>query len=61
MVKRVREFGEIFGGEGGVWVCGEIWKIDEERVRGRVEEVIGELRESEGRGEIVIILGGKEK
>ena len=60
-MKRLSEFGEFLGGERGVWVCGEIWKIEEESVGGRLSEVIGDLSEKEGGGEMVMVVGGKEE
>ena len=43
-----------------VSVCREISKIHEESVRGTLQEVIAHFTETEPRGEIVIILEGKE-
>ena len=54
------EFAEIFGADRPVSVCREISKIHEESVRGTLQEVIAHFTETESRGEIVIILGGKE-
>lgn len=55
------QFAEIFGPERPVSVCREISKIHEESVRGTLEEVIKHFTETEPRGEIVIVLGGKEE
>ena len=54
-------FAEFFGNERSVSVCREISKIHEESVRGTLAEVITHFTETEPKGEIVIILGGKEK
>ena len=54
------QFAEIFGADRPVSVCREISKIHEESVRGTLQEVIAHFTETEPRGEIVIILGGKE-
>lgn len=60
LVKTLTQFAEIFGAERPVSVCREISKIHEESVRGTLQEVITHFTETEPRGEIVIILGGKE-
>lgn len=51
---------EIFGAERQVSVCREISKIHEESVRGTLQEVVAHFTATEPRGEIVIILAGKE-
>ena len=61
LVKTLMQFAEIFGPERPVSVCREISKIHEESVRGTLEEVIKHFTETEPRGEIVIVLGGKEE
>ena len=58
--KTLTQFAEIFGADRPVSVCREISKIHEESVRGTLQEVIAHFTETEPRGEIVIILGGKE-
>ena len=60
LVKTLTQFAEIFGSERPVSVCREISKIHEESVRGSLSEVIQHFTETEPRGEIVIVLGGKE-
>lgn len=60
LVKTLIQFAEIFGADRPVSVCREISKIHEESVRGTLQEVIAHFTETEPRGEIVIILGGKE-
>ncbi len=60
LVKTLTQFAEIFGADRAVSVCREISKIHEESVRGTLQEVIAHFTETEPRGEIVIILGGKE-
>ncbi len=61
LLKTLTQFAEFFGGERSVSVCREISKIHEESVRGTLAEVITHFTETEPKGEIVIILGGKEK
>ena len=60
LLKTLTQFAEIFGAARPVSVCREISKIHEESVRGTLQEVIAHFTETEPRGEIVIILGGKE-
>ena len=60
LVKTLTQFAEFFGAERPVSVCREISKIHEESVRGTLTEVIAHFTENEPRGEIVIVLGGKE-
>lgn len=60
LVKTLTQFAEIFGPERRVSVCREISKIHEESVRGTLQEVIAHFTATEPRGEIVIILAGKE-
>lgn len=60
LLKTLTQFAEIFGADRPVSVCREISKIHEESVRGTLQEVIAHFSETEPRGEIVIILGGKE-
>lgn len=59
LLKTLTQFAEIFGTDRPVSVCREISKIHEESVRGTLQEVIAHFTETEPRGEIVIILGGK--
>ena len=61
LVKTLTQFAELFGGERQVSVCREISKIHEESVRGTLTEVIAHFTHTEPKGEIVIILAGKEK
>lgn len=60
LLKTLTQFAEFFGADRPVSVCREISKIHEESVRGTLQEVITHFTETEPRGEIVIILGGKE-
>ena len=55
------QFQEIFGADRQVSVCREISKVHEESVRGTLQEVVAHFTATEPRGEIVIILAGKEK
>ena len=60
LLKTLTQFMEIFGAERQVSVCREISKIHEESVRGTLQEVVAHFTATEPRGEIVIILAGKE-
>ena len=60
LVKTLTQFSEYFGAERQVSVCREISKIHEESVRGTLTEVIAHFTANEPRGEIVIVLSGKE-
>lgn len=64
VVKTLQQFAEVFGADRKVSVCREISKVHEESVRGTIDEVIAHFRETEPRGEIVIVVEGnssKEK
>ena len=60
LVKTLTQFSEYFGAEREVVVCREISKLHEECVRGTLAEVIEHFKANEPRGEIVVILKGKE-
>ena len=60
LVKTLTQFAEVFGTERQVAVCREISKVHEECVRGSLDEVAKHFAENEPRGEIVIVLQGKE-
>ena len=60
LVKTLEQFAEVYGADRQVSVCREISKVHEESVRGSLQEVIAHFKETEPRGEIVIILAGKE-
>ena len=61
LVKALQQFAEVFGGDRQVSVAREISKIHEQHVRGTLDEVIAHFEEVEPKGEIVIVLAGKEK
>ena len=60
LVKTLTQFAECYGVDRQVAVCREISKIHEECVRGTLEEVIAHFTAHEPKGEIVVILAGKE-
>lgn len=61
LLKTLVQFSEVFGAGRQVAVCREISKIHEETVRGTLGEVVAHFSETEPRGEIVIILAGREE
>lgn len=61
LVKTLGQFVECFGEDRQVSVCREISKVHEESVRGTLSEVLAHFMQVEPRGEIVIIVAGKEK
>lgn len=61
LVKTLTQFAEVFGAERKVAVCREISKVHEESVRGTLAAVIAHFQQSEPKGEIVIVLAGKDK
>ena len=61
LLKTLEQFAEVFGEERQVSVCREISKIHEESVRGTLKEVAEHFRETESRGEIVMILQGADE
>lgn len=61
LVKTLAEFKEYFGAERQVSVSRELSKLHEETVRGTVEEVWSHFTNKTPKGEIVVIVAGKEK
>jgi 16S rRNA (cytidine1402-2'-O)-methyltransferase len=61
VLKTLQQFAEFFGEDRRVSCCREISKVHEESVRGTLSEVIAHFTQTEPRGEIVIVLGGKVK
>jgi len=61
LVKTLQQFAEVYGGDRQVSVCREISKVHEESVRGSLDEVIAHFKEKEPKGEIVIVLEGKNE
>ena len=61
LLMTLEQFAEVFGEERQVSVCREISKIHEESVRGTLKEVAEHFRETEPRGEIVMILQGADE
>lgn len=60
LMKSLELFAEYFGMERKVSVSRELTKIHEENVRGSLEKVMDHFREKDIKGEIVIVLEGKQ-
>lgn len=61
LVKTLSQFIEFFGAERQVSVCREISKVHEESVRGTLAEVVEHFTQTEPKGEIVIVLAGRDE
>lgn len=61
LIKTLTQFMEYFGENRMVSVCREISKVYEESVRGTLKEVVEHFSEKEPKGEIVIVLAGREE
>lgn len=61
IVKTLEQFSEVFGVDRKVSCCREISKLHEESVRGTLGEVISHFKETEPKGEFVIVLAGAPK
>ena len=60
LVKTLEQLAEVAGQERRVSVARELTKIHEENVRGTLEEVIKYFKEKEVKGEIVIVVEGRD-
>ena len=60
LVKTLEQLAEMAGSDRRVSVARELTKIHEENVRGTLEEVIKYFKQKEVKGEIVIILEGRD-
>ena len=60
LVKTLTQLAEYFGNERPASVSREISKVHEETVRGTLNELVHHFTENEPKGEIVLIVGGKE-
>ena len=59
ILKTLAHFIEYFGAERAVSVSREITKLHEETIRGTAQEVLKHYEENPPKGEIVIVVGGK--
>ena len=60
LVKTLEQFGEVFGEDRQVSVCREISKVHEESDRGTLAEVVAHFKQTPPKGEIVIVVGGRD-
>ncbi|MGP8215173.1 MAG: 16S rRNA (cytidine(1402)-2'-O)-methyltransferase [Bacteroidia bacterium] len=60
LLKTLEQFCEVFGGGRKASVSRELTKIHEETVRGTLAELTGHFKDKNIKGEIVIIVSGKE-
>lgn len=58
LVKTLEQFAEFFGDDRQASVCREISKLHEESVRGTLSEIIDHFKQTEPRGEIVVVVAG---
>lgn len=61
LLKSLEQFTEYFGDDRPASVSRELTKVFEENVRGSLREIITYFAEKTVKGEIVIVVGGKEK
>ena len=61
VVKTLEQFADVFGAERQASCCREISKVHEESVRGALAELTAHFKETEPRGEFVIVVAGKER
>ena len=60
VVRTLTAFAEVFGGERLCSAAREISKIHEEHVRGSLDEVLAHFKETEPKGEFVIVVAGAD-
>lgn len=61
LIKTLGQFVEFFGEDRSVSVSREITKLHEETVRGTAAEVLAHYENKPPKGEIVVVVGGKNK
>ena len=59
LVKTIQQFAEVFGDDRQACVCREISKMFEESIRGTLKEIADHFTTTEPKGEIVIVVAGK--
>jgi 16S rRNA (cytidine1402-2'-O)-methyltransferase len=60
LLKTLQQLAEMCGGERQVSVSRELTKVHEENVRGTLTDVIAYFSQKEIKGEIVIVLEGRD-
>ena len=61
IVKTLEQLALAFGEDRRMSACREISKVHEESVRGTIAEVLAHFKETEPKGEFVLIIGGFDK
>ena len=61
IVKTLEQLAIAFGEDRRMSACREISKVHEESVRGTIAEVLAHFKETEPKGEFVLIIGGFDK
>ena len=61
VVRTLEQFAEVLGAERQASCGREISKVHEESVRGTLDELTAHFKETEPRGEFVIVVAGKER
>lgn len=61
IVKTLEQLAVAFGEDRRMSACREISKVHEESVRGTIAEVLAHFKETEPKGEFVLIIGGTDK
>ena len=61
IVKTLEQLATFFGEDRKMSACREISKVHEESVRGTIAEVLAHFKETEPKGEFVLIIGGCDK
>ena len=59
LLKMLQQLGEVMGMDRHACVCREISKVHENFSRGTLEQLIAEFTENEAKGEIVLVLAGR--
>ena len=60
LLKTLEQFAEYFGAERQACVSRELTKMFEENVRGTLAEIIAVFKAKAVKGEIVVVVAGKE-
>jgi len=61
LLKTLQQLAEVFGQERQASVCREISKVHEESARGSLQELVAHFTATPPKGEIVLVVAGKEK
>ncbi len=61
LLKTLQQLAEVFGGGRQASVCREISKLHEESRRGTLDELVAHFAETDPRGEIVVVVEGRDE